>query len=99
MRSQLQYLGLTPGQAFFQRPGILQGLERNTETKVLARPKVMTLENETVSGQLARQYLESDLTKARPVSVEDAERYHRPSDVREQFRLGFSMSLDAWIGF
>ena len=60
---------------------------------------VMALESAPLAQQLARQYVEDDLFKARLVTAEDAALYHQPTDIAKKFRLGFSMSLDSWIGF
>jgi len=60
---------------------------------------VMALESEELSRGLARQFLEDDLLKASPISAAEAAAFHRPKDIRRQFQLGFSMSLDSWIGF
>jgi len=60
---------------------------------------VMALESAPLAQALAKDFLEGDLAKARPVSAEEAAAFHDPKGIKEQFRLGFSMSLDRWIGF
>jgi putative cardiolipin synthase len=60
---------------------------------------VMALDSETLAQGLAKDFLEGDLAKARPISAEEAAAFHNPKGIKAQFRQGFAMSIDSWLSF
>jgi phosphatidylserine/phosphatidylglycerophosphate/cardiolipin synthase-like enzyme len=58
---------------------------------------IVAMRSAELAGELEKIFLEQDLTKAKKVTLEEAQKYARPKKLDEIFKLLFSMSLKEWL--